>query len=175
MAGAMGWGIRGQYGHETGAMIAGVPVSLVIPLVAVASGRWWSLLMVMPITLVPIAGKTIRTLVYQAHVIGPAAGWMIYGVLPVFVSTAVALWYARQPGCRSSGREFARAALLVNVWLYFGLNFAFVRFPWPWRSWTTRTPNSVVFFICAVGLTVACWRIGRRQTGEGLPRVTSAG
>ncbi len=28
MAGAMGWGIRGQYGHETGAMIAGVLVSL---------------------------------------------------------------------------------------------------------------------------------------------------
>ena len=23
-AGGMGWGIRGQYGHETGAMIAGV-------------------------------------------------------------------------------------------------------------------------------------------------------
>ena len=24
MAGGMGWGIRGQYGHETGAMISGV-------------------------------------------------------------------------------------------------------------------------------------------------------
>ena len=32
MAGAMGWGIRGQYGHETGAMIAGVLVSLVLVL-----------------------------------------------------------------------------------------------------------------------------------------------
>ena len=29
-AGAMGWGIRGQYGHESGAMIAGVLVSLVV-------------------------------------------------------------------------------------------------------------------------------------------------
>ena len=28
MAGGMGWGIRGQYGHEPGAMIAGVLVSL---------------------------------------------------------------------------------------------------------------------------------------------------
>ena len=27
MAGGMGWGIRGQYGHETGAMIAGALVS----------------------------------------------------------------------------------------------------------------------------------------------------
>ncbi|GIT38710.1 MAG: hypothetical protein Ct9H300mP7_6310 [Verrucomicrobiota bacterium] len=30
MAGGMGWGIRGQYGHETGAMIAGVLGSLVL-------------------------------------------------------------------------------------------------------------------------------------------------
>jgi len=30
MAGGMGWGIRGQYGHETGAMIAGVLVSLTV-------------------------------------------------------------------------------------------------------------------------------------------------
>jgi hypothetical protein len=29
-AGGMGWGIRGQYGHETGAMIAGVLVGLVV-------------------------------------------------------------------------------------------------------------------------------------------------
>ncbi len=27
-AGGMGWGIRGQYGHETGAMIAGLLLSL---------------------------------------------------------------------------------------------------------------------------------------------------
>jgi hypothetical protein len=32
MAAGMGWGIRGQYGHETGAMIAGVLTSLVIVL-----------------------------------------------------------------------------------------------------------------------------------------------
>lgn len=32
LAGGMGWGIRGQYGHETGAMIAGLLVCLVIAL-----------------------------------------------------------------------------------------------------------------------------------------------
>lgn len=31
-AGGMGWGIRGQYGHETGAMIAGLLVALVVGL-----------------------------------------------------------------------------------------------------------------------------------------------
>ena len=29
LAGGMGWGIRGQYGHETGAMLAGLLVALV--------------------------------------------------------------------------------------------------------------------------------------------------
>lgn len=32
MAGGMGWGIRGQYGHETGAMMAGLLVGLVLVL-----------------------------------------------------------------------------------------------------------------------------------------------
>ena len=32
LAGGLGWGIRGQYGHETGAMIAGVLVGLVMVL-----------------------------------------------------------------------------------------------------------------------------------------------
>lgn len=146
-------------------------VIALIPLVAVASGRWWPLLMVLPITLVPIAGKTIRHLVHQAHAIGPAAGWMIYGVLPLLLTTAAAFWCARRADRQSSGRECVRAALVVNAWLYFGLNFAFVRFPWPWQTWTTRTPNSLVFFVCAVGLTVACWRIGRLNRGEGLTPV----
>ncbi|MFH1740347.1 MAG: hypothetical protein ABIH23_15165, partial [bacterium] len=30
LAGGMAWGIRGQYGHETGAMIAGLLVSLTL-------------------------------------------------------------------------------------------------------------------------------------------------
>ena len=30
MAGGLGWGIRGQFGHESGAMIAGLLVSLVL-------------------------------------------------------------------------------------------------------------------------------------------------
>ena len=32
LAGGMGWGIRGQYGHETGAMIAGVLVGFTLVL-----------------------------------------------------------------------------------------------------------------------------------------------
>jgi hypothetical protein len=41
LAGGMGWGIRGQYGHETGAMIAGALVSLT--LVFLLCPNWRSL------------------------------------------------------------------------------------------------------------------------------------
>src|SRR5688572_31442487 len=34
-----------------------------IPLIAVASARWWPFMLALPITLVPIAGKTLRNLV----------------------------------------------------------------------------------------------------------------
>jgi hypothetical protein len=133
-----------------------------IPLVAVAAGRWWPFLVALPITLVPIAGKTVRTLVYDARAIGPIGGWLLYAVLPVLLTTAVALWFARGANRRWPPREFARTALLINTWIYFALNFAFARFPWPWQPWTPRTPNAIVFFVCAIVLTVASRRTAYR-------------
>jgi len=41
MAGGMGWGIRGQYGHETGAMVAGVLVGLVFALMFCSRAPSW--------------------------------------------------------------------------------------------------------------------------------------
>jgi hypothetical protein len=123
-------------------------------LIAVAAGRWWPFLVALPITLVPIAGKTVRTLVYDARAIGPLAGWLLYAVLPVLLTTGVALWFARSANRRLPAPEFARTALLINTWIYFSLNFAFARFPWPWQAWTPRTPNAIIF-VCAIGLTAA--------------------
>ena len=133
-----------------------------IPLVAVAGGRWWPFLVALPITLVPIAGKTVRTLVYDARAIGATGGWLLYAVLPVMLTTAVALWFARSANRRLPAPEFVRTALLINTWIYFALNFAFARFPWPWQAWTPRTPNAIVFFVCAIGLTAASLRSAHR-------------
>lgn len=133
-----------------------------IPMIAVAGGRWWPFMIALPVTLVPIAGKTIRNLVYEGHRIGPTAGWLLYAILPVVLTTLAALWFARQVQSGIGGREFARRTLLINAWLYFGLNYAFFNFPWPWQKWTSRTPNSMAFTVCVVGLTIACFAIGRR-------------
>jgi hypothetical protein len=140
----------------------GIIIAL-IPIIAVAGGRWWPFLLVLPVTLVPIAGKTIRNLVYESHAVSPEAGWVLYGVLPVVLTTAAALGFARQVGRGLSGREFARWTLLLNAWLYFGLNYAFFRFPWPWEKWTGRTPNAMAFTVCVLGLTLACLTIGRSK------------
>ncbi len=45
--------------------------------------------------------------------------------------------------------------LLLATWMYFLLNFAFFRWPWPWAAWTIRTPNALIFAVCTLGLTVA--------------------
>ncbi|MCO5052872.1 MAG: hypothetical protein M9920_11265 [Verrucomicrobiae bacterium] len=135
-----------------------------IPLVAVAGGRWWPLLIALPITVIPIAGKTILRLVYEEHAMGGLAGWLWYGALPVVATTLAAVWFARRANGATSGREFARYALLLNTWLYFGLNFAFFHYPWFWAKWTARTPNAIVYTLCAVVLTVAGLTIGRARS-----------
>jgi hypothetical protein len=132
-----------------------------LPLIAVAGGRWWPFLLLLPITLVPIAGKMIRRLAYETPKIGELAGWWWYGVLPLVIASAAAVWLARAR--ELDGREFARRAVLINAWIYFGLNFAFFDFPWPWAAWTTRTPSAIVFAGCVAGLTLAAAMIGRRS------------
>ena len=141
-----------------------------VPMVAVAGGRWWPFLIALPITAVPILGKTIQNLVYESQAVGLVPGWLFYGALPLVLTTAAAIWFARQLGRTLSGSEYTRRALLLNVWLYFGLNYAFFRFPWPWASWTSRTPNAIIYTVCLLGLTIACLTLGRRG-----PTATPAG
>ena len=83
------------------------------------------------------------------------------------VTTAVALWFARNVNRRLPAPEFLRTALLINTWIYFGLHFAFARFPWPWQTWTPRTPNAIIFFVCAIGLTAASLRRSSRPVQLG--------
>ncbi len=140
-------------------------IMAIIPIVAVAGGRWWPYLVVFPITMLPIAGKTVRQLVYREEAIGPTMGWLVYVIIPLLFAIIVAVWFARQKPTVQKGRDFARFALLVNAWIYFLINYAFFRFPWPWADWTGRTPNGIIFTVCVVGLTIAAV-FGRRARDE---------
>ena len=135
----------------------------IIPIAAVAGGRWWPYLMALPVTLLPIAGKTVLQLVYQETAINPAAGWFVYFILPLSLATVAAIRFAQGAPAGQTGREFARRALLLTTWIYFSLNFAFFRFPWPWAEWTSRTPNGIIFTLCAIGLTVLALKCTLRE------------
>lgn len=126
-----------------------------LPLIAIAGGRWWPCLVVFPLVLLPISGKTIRALVYNEAAIQPVWGWVLYLILPLVFAIAIALWLQRQTQRQPSRISLLRWALLFNTWLYFALNFAFFRFPWPWAEWTARTPSGLIFTGCALALTAA--------------------
>ena len=125
-----------------------------LPMVMVAAGRWWPFLVVLPITLLPIAGKTVRHLAYDEKRIEPMLGLLVYLVVPLVAASVLAWWSLRRAEAGEKAGTFSRRTLLVSVWLYFSLNFGFFHFPWPWAKWTARTPNAMIFLACAVGLTL---------------------
>ena len=68
-----------------------------IPMIAVAGGRWWPFLLALPITAVPIAGQDhSRVWCTKITRIGLVPGWLLYGVLPLALTTLAAIWFARQ-------------------------------------------------------------------------------
>ncbi len=124
-----------------------------LPTICVAGGRWSAYLMLLPITALPIAGKTYRQLVINELTVTPMVGCFIYLVFPLVLTTLVAIALAQSSKRNPSAESGLRIMLFVTAWLYFWLNFAFFKFPWPWQDWTARTPNAVVFSICLIGLT----------------------
>ena len=135
-----------------------------IPLMAIAGGRWWPWLVMLPITALPIAGKTLRELVYKQHAMEPTLGWLVYLVVPMAACVWMAVYFARRTAKLREAQEFLRPVVLLTTWLYFGLNYAFFQFPWPWEKWTSRTPNAIIYTLCAIGLTWLALRGGHRQS-----------
>jgi len=148
-----------------------------IPLVACVRGRWWPYLQLLPITLLPIAGKTVRMLVYKSgDPVSAELGWTLYFILPLGLAAGLAAWFLRQANPAGGHPRFIRTALLFNTWMYFGLNFAFFGYPLPWREWTGRTPNAALFFAAAAVLTITAlffdpverrWTWRRREETQG--------
>lgn len=135
----------------------------VLPLIAVSSGRWAAYGMVLPVTLLPIAGKTVRRLIYELQSLPESLGWFVYFILPLGLATALAVWLARSALAAPARRLFSVPTLLFAVWIYFVLNFAVFEFPWPFSAWTRRTPNGLVFLAAAIGLSWMAWAAMKTQ------------
>jgi hypothetical protein len=145
---------------------------IVIPLIAVIGGRVWPYLVTLPIVALPIAGKTLRRMHYEENTIGMVAGWAVYLVIPLLIATVVALMLAKHWNRRPSALVFSRGALLIATWLYFGLNFAFFDYPWPWEPWTGRTPGGIAYLVYSVVLTVvALFAMPKSEKAEAVREV----
>lgn len=146
----------------------------IIPMACIVGGRWWPYFAIFPVTVMPIAGKTFKNLVLEPHQYpfaefalevakgnrslleldrAIAIGGIIYFVIPMVIATAAAIYFALTAVKGESRRQFTLPAVLLASWMFFSLNFAFFRFPWPWETWTGRTPNGIMFTICVLGLT----------------------
>ncbi len=130
----------------------GIPMAA-LPLLAVSAGNGASFFQVLPVLCIPIAGKTFLELCEKHNYLPENIGRAFLVVLPLALTGMVAVWARlrslREPTCHRA----LQVALLCTTWVYFWLNFAFFRFPWWWQPWTARTPNSLIYLACALGLT----------------------
>jgi len=104
---------------------------------------------------IPIAGKTLRNLSLESGDVSLAYGVLLFVFAPLALTIYLAGRWALAGQRGQDGRAFASRLLLFATWFYFTLNFAFFRLPWPWESWTGRTPHALVYAVCSVGLTIA--------------------
>ena len=178
-----------------------------LPIFGIVAGRYWPYLVTLPIVMLPIAGKTIRHLVYDnpqtelllAHLTKPLnylpdfgpqwhqsittlmlshprylelLGWTVYGILPVGLAILLALLLKRTGIREGTGRSYARWTLLFSAWVFFGLNFAFFDFSFPWKpitEWTSRTPNTMLFLISLLGITLVTLTYGFKTARPSVP------
>lgn len=138
-----------------------------IPLVVVMSGKYGAFLVALPVTLLPIAGKTLRQLSFGEASTPIAVGLDLYLVAPMLIATSIAVLLALRTRSRRNAGWFASIGLVTATWLYFGLNDAFFHSPWIWKPWTGRTVNGFLFFVFSLCLTIAAaWYAPALDTPE---------
>lgn len=137
----------------------------ILPILAAAHGRWAPWILALPVTLLPIAVKTVRALVIEQPTVPAPVGWGLYLAVPLGLALALAIRNARSDLAGSLAGPLMRVSLAGASLVYFALNFGFFRFPWPWAAWTARTPNALVFAACATLLLIACRAPSRQGNG----------
>lgn len=155
---------------------------IIVPTISVMAGRFWPYLVPLPIVTLPIAGKTVRQLIFGENATpasswpsairelifadaSPAeVGWDVYLVFPLVIATLVAIYFSGRSHRDREHSWFPCIGLCIATWLFFSLNFAFFHVPWPWLEWTGRTPNGLIFLCCAICLTLAAIRFRPRST-----------
>lgn len=141
----------------------------ILPMIACTQSRLWPALLLGPVLVMPIAGKTLRRITFEGGGI-LSEGWVWYFALPMVCSGLFCWWLWLSMKRGKSGDYVGRITLLFGSWIFFVLNFAFFENPWPWEKWTYRTPSGLVFLVFLVSLSGACLLKNNSQT-KGNPGV----
>ena len=105
-----------------------------IPMIAIAGGRYSPFLYVLPIVALSIIVKTFLAVCRDADFVGTSAGLIFVVTIPLVLLIHFALRLGNRTLDDMSARNFARFGLLLTSALYFWLNFAFLGFQWQWWS-----------------------------------------
>jgi hypothetical protein len=127
----------------------------------VVAGSRWPVFLLLPITLAPIVGKTFVQLVLQERYTPFVVGVVFYLMVPLVLACAMAGWASGCRTLRDVAQRPAAQVLLTAGWTIYGLNFAFFHRPWPWTTWTYRTPNNLFFTLAVLAmsaLAVSRWK-----------------
>lgn len=138
-----------------------------IPVVAIPGGRWWPFWQVLPLTMIPITGKTIRSVLPNNVDANIAVGSLCFGVIPIALSLAMAMWAGQDSRRNRDGHSFVRWSLLVATWTYFYLNFVFFGYPWPWKDPAGPLARGVIYLVAIIGLTLLA--LSSRDRKHSLP------
>lgn len=149
----------------------GIPRSL-IPLICIAGGRFWPYLMMLPVIALPILGKTLDEFGLEPATL--SAGLAMLPVLAILTVIALRCALATATVPKPTAANQLGLLLLISAWCYFLLNYAFFRFPWPWQTWTARTPNAIIYTVCLIALTWLALSVRRREVRMHCPAPGSA-
>ncbi len=131
-----------------------LPMAL-LPFILATSGGWGAAWVAFPLVAAPIMAKTLVGLCFDERVVAPTTGIVLFALIPCTGLMAAMPWRRDDPGGHFTGR-----ALTSTMLVYYGLNFAFFRFPWPWLEPTGRTPSLGIFTAHVLVLATLLLAIG---------------
>ena len=81
--------------------------------------------MCLPVTLLPIAGKTLKHVVYDNKLVEEGMGWAFLLIVPMTLALVLSLFWADPKRLNNNGLAFSKSLLVINALTYYLLNFAF--------------------------------------------------
>ena len=139
----------------------GIPMTVLPLLLIVVGGVRGAALVALPLTALPIAAKTYVALCVDASRLPRISGFAWLVIIPLVMLTGAIS--TRQ----TKAAPLLATGLVVVTLVYYGLNFAFFDFPWPWLAPTGRSHSALLFTIDSVILlTCALWMSGKRKRPE---------